>query len=38
MRVRGMNEVKHEWNQKSLKGRFPSRSEDRYNAGLRRTN
>jgi len=38
MRVRGRNEVKHERYEKSLKGRFPSRSEDRYNAGLRRTN
>jgi len=25
MQVRGRNEVKHEWYEKSLKGRFPSR-------------
>jgi len=35
-------QVKHEHGadgaEKSLKGRFPSRSEDRYNAGLHRTN
>jgi len=33
-----MNEVKHEQCERSLKGWFPSRSEDRYNTGLRRTN
>jgi len=31
-------QVKHERCEKSLKGRFPLRSEDRYNAGLHRTN